>query len=84
MTPFNLNHFWITQSELCLKGTFAKASFMFVTIFLNIEMKNNNFYFRTSLWYLKKVSSFRSSKKKCENKMFMSFFQVISDLDDKD
>ena len=63
MTPFNLNHFWITQSELCLKGTFAKASFMFVTIFLNIEMKNDNFYFRTSLWYLKKGFIFSKQQK---------------------
>ena len=34
MTNLNLNHFLImTQDELCLKGTFVKASFMFVTIF---------------------------------------------------
>ena len=32
-SPSNLNHFQITQAELCLKGTFVKASFMFVTIF---------------------------------------------------
>ena len=33
MTFLNLNHFWITtQAELCLKGTFVKVSFMFVTI----------------------------------------------------
>ena len=33
----NLNHFlFITQAELCLKGAFVKASFMFVTIFLDI------------------------------------------------
>ena len=24
-TPLNFNHFWITQAELCLKGTFVKA-----------------------------------------------------------
>ena len=37
MTLSNLNHFWIkTQAELCLKGTFVKASFMLVTIFLHI------------------------------------------------
>ena len=29
----NLDDFWITQTELCLKVTFVKASFMFVTIF---------------------------------------------------
>ena len=33
MTLLNLNHVWIIQAELCLKGTFVKASFMFVTIF---------------------------------------------------
>ena len=32
----NLNHFWITQSELCLKDMFVEVSFMFVTIFLGI------------------------------------------------
>ena len=37
MTLLNLNHFWITQAELCLKRTFLKASFMFVAIFLNIN-----------------------------------------------
>ena len=37
MTPLNLSHFLIiTKAELCLKGTFVKASFMFVTIFLDI------------------------------------------------
>ena len=37
MTLLNLNHFLIiTQAELCLKGTFVKTSFMFVTIFLDI------------------------------------------------
>ena len=36
MILFNLNHFWLKQAKLCLKGTFAKASFMFVTIFLDI------------------------------------------------
>ena len=25
MTLLNFNHFWITQAELCLKGTFVKA-----------------------------------------------------------
>ena len=29
----NLNCFWITQVGLRLKGTFLKASFIFVTIF---------------------------------------------------
>ena len=33
MTLFILNRFWIAHTGLCLKGTFAKASFMFVTIF---------------------------------------------------
>ena len=36
MTLLNLNHFWITQAELCLTGTFLKVSFMYVTIFLDI------------------------------------------------
>ena len=35
-TLLNLNHFWIIQAELCLKGPFVKASFLFVTIFLDI------------------------------------------------
>ena len=36
---------------------------------LLIEIKNDiNFYFRSSLWYLKKVSAFSGTKKKCENK----------------
>ena len=33
ITLLNLNHFWIIQAELCLKGTFVKVSSMFVTIF---------------------------------------------------
>ena len=37
MTLLNLKHFSIiTQSELPLKGLFVKASFMSVTIFLDI------------------------------------------------
>ena len=32
-TLLNLNHFWITQTELYQIGTFVKSSFMFVTIF---------------------------------------------------
>ena len=32
----NLNHFRITQAQLCLKRTFAKACFMSVAIFLDI------------------------------------------------
>ena len=35
-TLLNLNHFWITQAELCLKGAFVKANFMLATIFLDI------------------------------------------------
>ena len=35
VTLFNLNLFGITQAELCLK-VHLKASFMFVTIFLDI------------------------------------------------
>ena len=35
MTLLNLNHFWITKSEICLKDTFVNASSMFVTIFLD-------------------------------------------------
>ena len=39
MTFLNLNHFLITtQAELCLKGTFVKATFMFVTIFLDMKV----------------------------------------------
>ena len=37
MTLLNLNLFWTTRAELCLKGTFVKASFMFATIFLDIS-----------------------------------------------
>ena len=33
ITLLNLNHFWIIEAELCLKGTFVKVSSMFVTIF---------------------------------------------------
>ena len=36
MTLLNFNHFWVTQAELCLKGTIVKASCMFATIFLDI------------------------------------------------
>ena len=37
MTLLNLNDFLIiTQAELCLKGTFVKAGFVFVTIFFQI------------------------------------------------
>ena len=37
MTLLNLNNFLIiTQAELCLKGIFVKASFVFVTIFFQI------------------------------------------------
>ena len=32
-TLLNINHFWITQAGLCLKGTFVKESFMFVSWF---------------------------------------------------
>ena len=32
----NLNHFWITQAELCLKGTIVNVSFMFAITFLDI------------------------------------------------
>ena len=35
-TLFNLKHFLITRAQLCLQGTFVKASLMFVTIFLDI------------------------------------------------
>ena len=40
ITLLNLNHFWIIQAELCLKGRFVKASFMFVTIFLRYLRKS--------------------------------------------
>ena len=37
MTLLNLYHFLIkTQAELCRKGTFVKASFMFVSSFVDI------------------------------------------------
>ena len=96
ITLLNLNHFWITQAELCLKGTFVKASFMFVTIFMGIyenprrkpktlpipsilkkwiAIKNYiivMIYFCTSLWYLKKVSSFWGTIQKCENVVSLS------------
>ena len=32
-TISNVNHFFISQAELNLKGTFVKENFMFVTIF---------------------------------------------------
>ena len=35
----NLNHFWVKSAELNVKSTFVKASFMFVTIFLDIYEK---------------------------------------------
>ena len=39
MTLLNLNHFLIiTQAKLCLKSTFVKANFMFVTIFLDMKI----------------------------------------------
>ena len=41
MTNLNLNHFLIiTKDELCLKGTFVKESFMFVTFFLDFYEKS--------------------------------------------
>ena len=39
-TLLNLDYFWLTEAELCQKGTFAKASFMFVTIYENPRRKN--------------------------------------------
>ena len=44
---------------------------------INWNKKWQNFYFHTSLWCLRKVSSFWSTKIKCENKTFMSFFPLI-------
>ena len=39
MTLLNLNYFLIiTQAKLCLKSTFVKANFMFVTIFLDMKI----------------------------------------------
>ena len=35
--------------------------------------KWHNFYFHTSLWCLRKVSSFWDTKKKCKNKRFFIF-----------
>ena len=40
ITLLNLNHFWIAQAESCLKGTFVKVSFMFVTIFFSDIYEN--------------------------------------------
>ena len=37
MTLLNFSDLWITQAELCLKDTFVKASFTFVTTFLDIN-----------------------------------------------
>ena len=43
-----------------------------------IETKKDiNFYFHTSFWYLKKVSSFLGTKKKCKNKEIISLFPLI-------
>ena len=54
ITLSNLNHFWITQAEPCLKGGFVKASFMFVTIFLDFfAVPQNGFIFlrqRKKVW----------------------------------
>ena len=36
MTLLSFNHFWKTQAELYLKGTFVNTSFIFVTVFLDI------------------------------------------------
>ena len=58
MTLLNRNHFLIiTQAELCLKRTFVKASFLFVTILLDI-------YERLHLF---------EPPKRSENKKFMLF-----------
>ena len=46
MTLLNPSHFLIiTKAELCLKGTFVKVSFIFVTIFLDIyeDPRRKNF-----------------------------------------
>ena len=40
MTLLNLNHFWMTKTELCLQGIFVKASFMFGTIFFRYLWKS--------------------------------------------
>ena len=56
MTLLNLNHVLIiTQAELCLKGTFPKASFLFVTIFLDIyeNPRSKNFTNPSCPKYLK-------------------------------
>ena len=80
----NLNHFWIAQPDLCLKVTFVKASFMFVTIFLDIyeNPRTKNFInfscSKHKKWHkFLKISSFWRTKKKCESKKFMSFFPLI-------
>ena len=44
MSFLNLNHFWITQAELSLKGTFVKASFMFGTIYLDMKIVGEKTY----------------------------------------
>ena len=44
---------------------------------VNWNKKWHNFYFNTTLWCLRSVSSFRGIKKKCENKRFMLFSPLI-------
>ena len=44
MTLLNLNQYWITQAELYLKGTFVKASFIFVTILLDMKILGEKIY----------------------------------------
>ena len=40
-------------------------------------IKWHNFYFHTSLWCLRKVSSFWGTEKECQNIKFMLFFPFI-------
>ena len=88
-TPLNLNHFWIKQAELFLKGTFVKASFMFVTIFLDMKILGDNVsclkhpkIIKKKKWLFShffvvphKVLSIWGTK--CENKKICHFFPLF-------
>ena len=90
-TPLNLNHFWIKQAELFLKGTFVKASFMFVTIFLDMKILGDNVsclkhpkIIKKKKWLFShffvvphKVLSILGTKKKCENKKICHSFPLF-------
>ena len=59
MTLLNLNHFLIiTQAELCLKGTFVKASFVCYHFFLDIyeNSRRKNFINQSCLKHHKIIN----------------------------